>query len=365
MPATRGSSAVARRPLLLLAGLVVALSGCTGAPAASMVTESADTAAARLERDVRTTFDNETERAAVATIDGDEVTIAFANADEDAVFEIGSITKVLTGELLAIAIERGEVALDDPLGRYLPLGDAPAASVTLRSLATHSSGLPSEPTNPAWQAKWTQAWAEGVDPVDTTLDELLELARQETLVVGDQPAYSNFGAALLGHALAAAAGTDYASLLAERVLGPVGMDDAVLVESVEQVPSAHAGGFTVAGDPVEPSSFAAFSPAGGVQATLGDVVALAQAVLDGPLSGSPALDPIAPGFGGRMQLGYFWMVVENRPRTLTEHNGMTGGFGSSLLIDRDAGQASIVLVNASREVERFALRYLVELDQRD
>ena len=48
-------------------------------------------------------------------------------------FEIGAVSMVLVGELLAIAIERGEVALDDPLGAYLPLGDAPAASVTLQS----------------------------------------------------------------------------------------------------------------------------------------------------------------------------------------------------------------------------------------
>ena len=353
---------------LLPAVVVVALAGCIGPPAEPLASTGdgrpSGAGVSRLERDVQSTFDNDYERAAVAVIDDGEVVTVFADADEDTVFEIGSITKVLTGELLAIAVERGEVGLDDPLGRFLPLGDAPVASVTLRSLATHSSGLPWDPTDPEWVAD-AEALADHQDPFDTTLEELLDLARNEPLAPAPEPAYSNFGAALLGHALAAAAGTDYASLLTERVLRPIGMDDATVVETPDQVPEEHAGGFTSAGEPVEPFSIGAFSPAGGVHATLGDVVALAQAVLDGSLSDSPALEPIAPAFNNSMQFGYFWFVIDERPRTLTAHDGLTGGFGASLLIDRDAEQASIVLVNASRVVGRFALRYLVDSDHGD
>src|ERR1700761_6395535 len=41
--------------------------------------------------------------------------------DGDTVFEIGSVTKVFTALLLADEVQRGEVALDDPVGKYLPL----------------------------------------------------------------------------------------------------------------------------------------------------------------------------------------------------------------------------------------------------
>ena len=40
--------------------------------------------------------------------------------DGDTVFEIGSMTKVFTSLLLADAVERGEVALTDPVAKYLP-----------------------------------------------------------------------------------------------------------------------------------------------------------------------------------------------------------------------------------------------------
>jgi CubicO group peptidase (beta-lactamase class C family) len=58
-------------------------------------------------------------------------------------------------------------------------------------------------------------------------------------------------------------------------------------------------------------------------------------------------------------------VSEDPPRTITGHGGLTGGFSSALMIDREAGIASIVLVNAHRDVDRFALQYLVDADTTD
>src|SRR3712207_3855807 len=72
---------------------------------------------------------------------------AATEGDADARFEIGSITKVFTGVLLAEASLRGEVALEDPLSRHLPsLGLRwGEREPTLLELATHRSGLPNAP----------------------------------------------------------------------------------------------------------------------------------------------------------------------------------------------------------------------------
>lgn len=43
-------------------------------------------------------------------------------SNQNTVFEIGSITKVFTGILLAEAVKRGEVKLEDPISKYLPKG---------------------------------------------------------------------------------------------------------------------------------------------------------------------------------------------------------------------------------------------------
>lgn len=71
--------------------------------------------------------------------------------DGDTLFEIGWITKVFTGTLLADMVERGEVKLDDPVSKYLPasakLPTHYGHPITLVELATHTSGLPRWPDN--------------------------------------------------------------------------------------------------------------------------------------------------------------------------------------------------------------------------
>ena len=66
-------------------------------------------------------------------------------------FEIGSVTKVFTSLLLADMVQRGEVALTDPIGKYLPadvkVPERNGHAITLEDLATHTSGLPRMPTN--------------------------------------------------------------------------------------------------------------------------------------------------------------------------------------------------------------------------
>ncbi|MDD5678549.1 MAG: serine hydrolase [Kiritimatiellae bacterium] len=66
-------------------------------------------------------------------------------------FEIGFATKVFTALLLADAIERGEMKLDDPISKYLPpavvVPTRNGRQITLLDLATHTSGLPRMPDN--------------------------------------------------------------------------------------------------------------------------------------------------------------------------------------------------------------------------
>src|SRR5207247_7912726 len=69
----------------------------------------------------------------------------------DTVFEIGSITKVFTSLLLSDMVQRGEVALTDPIAKYLPAGvkmpERGGRAITLQDLSTHTSGLPRLPGN--------------------------------------------------------------------------------------------------------------------------------------------------------------------------------------------------------------------------
>ena len=69
----------------------------------------------------------------------------------DTVFEIGSMTKVFTSLVLMDMVQKGEVAVTDPVSKYLPASvkvpERNGKKITLQDLSTQSSGLPRMPSN--------------------------------------------------------------------------------------------------------------------------------------------------------------------------------------------------------------------------
>ncbi|MFF3601781.1 serine hydrolase domain-containing protein, partial [Kitasatospora indigofera] len=333
---------------------VFALVGCTSStaqPTASATAAPERTGDEELLELSAGRFKDAVDQAALAVIVDGEARFAYISADASTRFEIGSITKLFTGELFAEAIERGEVAESDSLGQYLDLGDSPAAAVTLIQLATHSSGMPSHPSDPAWIERMNAAVAAGRSPYEESVEELLAEARTLEVKPDQGFEYSNIGAALLGQALAAAAGTDYATLLERRLLRPLGLEGVELPVTVENVSASLAQGHDENRRPVDPWPLGAYAPAGGIEATVGGLAAFAQAVLDGPLSGSVALEPAGAMGGSPSRIGYFWGISNATGRTITGHNGGTGGFVSVLMIDREEQTAAIVLSNRIHGIE--------------
>ncbi len=145
----------------------------------------------------------------------------------DTEFEIGSITKVFTGLLLAEMVERKQVELDEPVARLL--GDSftipkrDEHEITLVQLATHTSGLPRMPNN--FKPK---------DPLnpyaDYTVEQLAEFLAKHKLgrEPGKRSSYSNLGMGLLGHALAVKSGKSYEALVRETICQPLGMNDTMI-----------------------------------------------------------------------------------------------------------------------------------------
>jgi CubicO group peptidase (beta-lactamase class C family) len=287
---------------------------------------------------------------AIALIDGGEVEYAFFGADENTDFEIGSITKTFTGSLLADAIERGEVRADERLGDILPLDQAPVADVTLEELATHTSGLPRIASGGTDVAGSLWATFRHQDPYGADIGGLIEQARTATLDGRGTHAYSNLGIALLGQALAEAAGLDYAELVQQRILNPLGMKDSYApIVPTGLRPGFHTG-MNAQGHPEAPWTMKASAPAGGIRSTIADMTVYAQAQLDGTAPGASALDPRLDA-GDGLRIGFNWFTSEVDGEELQWHNGGTGGYASIVVLDRSTDRAVVVLSNTAASVD--------------
>lgn len=302
------------------------------------------------------------EQVAVAVIRRGKVSYAGFGADQDTRFELGSVTKAMTGMLLAAQVADGVVRLDQPVDSLLP--GLPAGSATLQELSQHRSGLPRVPTGVRFGARAAVASLRGADPYAETPAQVIALAARSGLPGGADPAYSNLGTALLGNALGVADRTSYARALQTRLLRPLRMDQTMVVTVPAQLPVGRAigrsGGNRSLRDPWIAEGWA---PTGsGVWSTTADLARLCSAVLAGTAPGMAALDPRAPYSEGR-QIGLNWIITERAGRTITWHNGGTGGFTSFVGLDRDAGTAVMVLSASDRSVDAAGLQLLAEAGQ--
>lgn len=279
----------------------------------------------------------------VATLSGGSA--SFWPSEDGLRFHIGSVTKTFTALLLAQMATTGEVALDDPVASHLE-ADA-LADVRLVELATHASGLPRLPDAIVECAKTNPE-----DPYSAvTREHMLAAARH----VGPGPTrgafeYSNFGFALLGMALGAAAGTTYQEALRDRVLRPLGLSDTVFdTETDDGLTDGHDLSGTVV--PHWHNPFMA--GCGSLLSTTSDLAAYLAAELhpDQTLLADAIRLTQAPRELARPELpliGLSWLIEEAGGTSRYWHNGGTYGFSSYVAFEPDHGTAVALVLDRCR-----------------
>lgn len=255
----------------------------------------------------------------------------------------------MTGLLYVDAVARGEVSPSTEVGELLALGDVPASRATLAALSTHTSGLPRLAMTHVWRKSW-ELTRHGKNPYGETLAGLLTAAREAKVKASPRPSYSNLGFELLGHALAAAAGTNYPTLVRERIAAPLGLDSWTVPSTPTQLDERDLTGRSARGRSMERWTGEDLAPAGGIRSTISDMARFASALLDGSAPGMGALDPVTE-MTGKMRIGAAWITLEAKGRTVTWHNGGTGGFRSWMGLDRDTGSAAVILSATAASVD--------------
>ncbi|MFI5867316.1 serine hydrolase domain-containing protein [Streptomyces sp. NPDC051546] len=198
--------------------------------------------------------------------------------DADRYVQIGSLTKVVTGTALVRMAQAGLLDLDDPVEHWLPA--APGTGISLRNLADHTSGLPRLPPHLRRRDPYRS--------FDTLALGLLlrDLDRVTAAQPGQRTEYSNLGYAVLGAALAAAAGGTYEELIRSHVLDPLAIDRITAHPHDEERLLAKGRW----GRPMEPWTMTgAILPAGGLWATPTAAAHLVTGLLVDQVLGEPAV----------------------------------------------------------------------------
>ncbi len=270
--------------------------------------------------------------------------------DGDSVFEIGSITKVFTALLLADMVGRGEVALGDPVAKYLPAEGRPlmfdGKAISLLDLVTYTSGLPRMPGN--FRPK---------DPANPYADYTVEqlyaaLSGAAPLYYpGSHYEYANLGFGLLGHALALRAGRSFEELVVERICAPLGLDDTriTLTPSMRQrfVP-AHDAGLAK----VPHWDIPTLAGAGALRSTANDLLRLLDACQ------GRRETKLAPAFARLLDVrrqadapqnyvGAGWFLRMQHDDEIVWKDGGTGGHATFIGYSKRSGHAAVLLANAA------------------
>lgn len=295
--------------------------------------------------------------AAAAIIDNGKISFytygkKSVNADdlisEDTIFEIGSVTKVFTTLLLADMVAKGEVQLDDPVEMYLPgvkIPELDGKKITLRHLASHTSGIPRMPDNFAPK-----------DPSnpyqDYTIERLFEYLESCTLAKppGESFEYSNIGMGLLGHILSIRSGKSYEERVKDLICRKLNMPKTVISLSNEMA-AVFASGHHLATE-VSYWDIPGLAGAGALRSNIRDMANFLAANMD---SKSPIHTLLSqchqqqyapmPGFA----VGLGWMFSSSNQADLIWHNGGTGGFRSYLGFNPKLQKGIVILSNSTED----------------
>ena len=211
----------------------------------------------------------------------------------DAIVPWASVTKLLTGLTLLVALEEGTVDLDEPAG--------PPAS-TLRHLLSHASGLP----------------LDGAEPMTEP---------------GRRRIYSNTGIEVAADLLAARAGMSFADYFAHAVAEPLGLRGSLAGSPAHAYSGPLADLLTLGRELLAPTLVA--------PETIAEAATVQFPGLTGVLPGLGRMEPNDWGLTFELRDGKspHWTGSRNSPRTF----GHFGRSGTFLWVDPDAGLACAVL----------------------
>jgi CubicO group peptidase (beta-lactamase class C family) len=297
----------------------------------------------------------------------------------DALFQLGSVSKLFVAALLAKLVEEGQLRYDDTVRGILPtnmLVSADVGQVTLYELITHTAGLPREPFTLSQLGCFIGYLATGHN-LYAYLDKpyVYDYLRHCHLKRKEERKffYSNLGIGLLGHLIEVKIGRGVSELIQEKVCGPLNMRDSVFTLDAAQrarLTVGHVGNQACWKPPnsaIAPWDMGEImQPSAGMYSTANDLLVFARAnlgLLHHPLESVLAAtqEPRVETPRGAEALGWIVNRFNDGRLSLIFKDGMVSGYHSYIGLNRDARVAVVVLSNKFSWDDRIGHNLLLRL----
>ena len=260
-------------------------------------------------------------------------------------------------------IKEGKIQLDDTIDKYLKvkIPSKKGIKITFRHLVTHTSGLPSIPTNfnpsdcndPYNDYKKQQMY----EFLDTC--ELLSIP-------GEKYEYSNLGMALLGHILSTIEKKSFEELIKTEILMPLDMKNTYVF--FNDIPQNKLVIGHYDNKEVKNWNFSIFSPAGSICSNIEDMILFLAANMG--MTNSYLYDWIKSCHCLLHELneeyvlgiGFGWHINKANDGTIIWHNGGTGGYSSFLGFNSKTQKGVVILSNTSSDVPTELGFHIIDSD---
>ena len=260
----------------------------------------------------------------------------------DTSFNIGSIGKTFTAVAIMQLVEAGQLALTDPLDKYLPSYPYPQKStITIAHLLNHSSGLGNYMAHKDYAVKMNT-----LRRIDDVLPLIFE--QKPEFAAGERFAYSNSGMVLLGAIIEKISGMSYDAYLRTHIFQVAGMQHSGLVQEDQMLPNRSLGysktlrnGYRSNVTTVPP----AFSD-GGLRTTAADLLKFDAALYGDKLISADIRKTMQTPVGPEPEYAFGWESKGGAAMHYVGHNGGAPGVNAELR-HYDAGYTMIVLSNYS------------------
>ncbi len=275
------------------------------------------------------------------------------DADEHTLFAIGSSSKAFTATLCGMMVDEGRMSWDDPVSRHFPafsLADEAAKGATVRDALSHRTGV----------ARTDMLWYAGT----ASIEQVYAALGRARLKDGFRKAwnYNNNVFAAAGFAAAGAAGTDWDTMVRERIFEPLGMSRSTTSVKAMLADANAAKGYQWDEEkkerthkPMRDLTLAA--PAGAINSSALDMARWVRLQLgEGEFDGKRVVSKEAlnetwttqiavPGGG----YGMGWVISEWNGKRVVEHGGNIDGFAAqvAMLPDEDLGFVLLMNVTAT------------------